>query len=204
MKFKFIIRLCALIGFVLLFSDCGLFKNSNTSNVEARQVSTGSSDCDFGIELFNEQAAGRIMNDIKAIHQRLGNIPEDLRELYPAAKVAWNRALNQVKYEYKNDYIVTSIIGLTSQEMKDWRNKNLEDYQKFFLLLTEYQHGHYPENTNDTSSLAAWVENADPKKRLEAYVKAAITSNCRPIDRDRIRQALNPVLLPESIEECYD
>ena len=207
MKFAFIVRIILLTSVAITITNCHLFKkgqrNSSGNNVDRKPASTGSSDCDYGVRIFNQQAAGAIMSDIGSIYSTIGSIPDDMRRLYPAAKTEWNSVLNHVQRNYSSGYTVTVLKGLTTEEVKNWRNKNLEDYQRFFLLLAEYRYGKYPAQTHDILKQLGWIEKADAKKRLDAYVKNMITTKCHSIDSESIKRLLSPVLLPDSIEACY-
>ena len=202
MKHALIFPIILLMSVAITFYSCCLFKKSHNIS-DTKPISSESSNCDYGIQIFNRQAAGAVMSDINSIYSKRGSIPEDMRRLYPAAKNAWNRALNHVQSNYTSGYTEPTLDGLTIETIKDWRNKNLEGYQTFFLLLAEYMYGKYPEETHDVLNKTGWIEKADAKKRLDAYVKVMLNSNCYSTNSQSIKQQLNPVLLPDSIEACY-
>ena len=205
MKYTLTNRLILLPLVTILFSFCCSKKphNGTDSKIDVTAESTGSSQCDYGIDLFNKQAAGNVIKDINLVYSKNNAIPDDLKKVYPAARDTWNRLLKEVQHNYTNSYTVTSLDKLTSEEIRDWRNKNLKDDQVFFLLLAEYRYGAYPYQTNDMEKKAGWIEKADPKKRLEAYISNAITGNCYSLSSEKIRKKLSPILLPDNIEDCY-
>lgn len=206
MKHTLTNRIILLPLVTILFSFC-CSKNTRQGEIDSKidvtAESTGSSECDYGIDLFNKQAAGSVIKDINLVYSKNNTIPDDLKKAYPAARDSWNRLLKEVQRNYTNTYEITSLDNLTSEEIRNWRNKNLKDDQIFFLLLAEYRYGAYPYQTNDMEKKAGWIEKANPKKRLEAYISNAIKGNCYSLSSEKIRKKLNPILLPDSIEECY-
>lgn len=191
-------RLILLILISVIFSNC-CSKNSTT---QTKPVSTGDPTCDYAIKSFNENASVLIIRDIRKIYSNRGSIPENLKQLYPAARNAWNTALSDVKNRYTNSYTVGSLNGLTTAVVEEWGNKNLEDYQKFFLLLTEYSWGVYPKQTIDLEKKAGWLEKGDVKRRFEAGLKP-LTEDCHSRDIDLVKKLIAPKFLPENIEDCY-
>lgn len=84
----------------ILFSvmGCGTSKPStSTSPVITKTVS---SDCNSAIVNFNSTASRNIMDEIATINKIHKGIPEDLKELYPKARDAWNNELRNVKSSY--------------------------------------------------------------------------------------------------------
>ena len=70
------------------------------------------------------------------------------------------------------------------------------------MRLTELAYGRFPEETRDLEKRAAWIEKAEAKKRLAATVRAAVVKNCYSVLSYQVREALKPIMLPDSIEDC--
>jgi|GEM_PF-1950546 len=187
------------IAFLFFVLGCGVSKPSkNNSPVITKTVST---DCNTAIENFNRAASGNIKDEIAAINSTHRKIPEDLKELYPKARDAWNRALSNLKDNYSKEFAATSFAPLTIEPNSNWKSQSLEDYQVFFLLLTAYRYGDYPSDSKDTLKKMAWIEKADCKKRMERMVKHGLIARCEN-SIEGVRNKINPILLPDKIEDC--
>ncbi|GAA0892805.1 hypothetical protein GCM10009122_24840 [Fulvivirga kasyanovii] len=189
---------------ILLWSGCKVNNQSSGSAEEqdVTPVTTGYSDCDYGIKIFNQHASGRIIDDLEEIREKFGNLPEELKALYPAARSTWNGALRSLEYSYTKDY--QADLPDFRGPYEDWRSRNLGDDQKFFLLLTELKYGAYPVGSLDLATRAAWAENANINERLNAYIRAALHGNCQPVAAYKVKDLLNPKKLPENIEAAID
>lgn len=198
------IRIYFSYSILILLTNCDTLKKRPSVN-DTSLTSIENSYCDQAIQTFNNNSGGNIQFDIEAIFSKRGSIPDDLRNAYPAARNKWNNSLRDVRKNYANSatYIENNLDNLTIEQIKDWRNQNLEDYHVFFILLTEYAYGKFPEGTHATMEKEGWIEKADPKKRMEANVKNIIISNCTIINAESVRQMINPKLLPNTLEELY-
>jgi hypothetical protein len=186
---------------VILFSVIGCGSSNKKASTPPVISNTISSDCNTAIETFNKSATGNIIDEIATINNTRKKIPEDLRQLYPKARDAWNKALESVKSNYTKDFTAMTLEPLTIRSYSNWKSEWLEDYQKFFLLLAEYRYGDYPSGSKDTLKRLAWIEKADAKERLEGIVKNSLNSRCRN-SNEEVRILIKPALLPENIEDC--
>lgn len=178
---------------------CGTSKPSKS--IPPVIAKTVSSDCNSAIANFNSFASGSIIDEIATINKNHNGIPEDLKELYPKAKNAWNNELRNVKSSYTKNYTASLLLPPTIQLYSNWKSESMEDYQKFFLLLAEYSYGKYPSGSKDTLKRAGWVEKSDCKKRMESMVKYGLISRCGN-SIEEVRELINPTPLPEKIEDC--
>lgn len=156
-----------------------------------------SSDCQYGIQIFNKMASTSIINEIKEVKRNYGEIPEDLKILYPKAKDAWNHALQT--NVYSKEFSCTALSSLP--KISQVNIEELQDYQKFFFLLAKYRYGPYPAESRDTLKRLAWIEKADSKTRMENTVKATLISNCHH-EFEEVNQLVAPILLPKNVEDC--
>ena len=123
---------------------CGTSKHlGSTSPVITKTVS---SDCNSAIINFNSSASGNIKDEIATIIKIHKGKPEDLKELYPKARDEWNRVLGNIKSCYSINFTASSLESPKIQSYSNWQSQFMEDYQRFFLLLTEYRYGDYPAN----------------------------------------------------------
>lgn len=188
------------ISILFYVIGCGSTSKPSESNPPIIKK-TVSADCNSAIANFNSSASGNIIDEIATINKIHKGIPEDLKELYPKAREVWNNALRNVKSNYSKDYTATSLVSPTIQSYSNWKTQWLEDYQRFFLLLTEYQEGVYPSGSKDTFKKQAWIQKADGKKRMESMVKYGLTQSCGT-SIEEVGELINPILLPEKIEDC--
>ena len=185
----------------ILFSvmSCGVSKPSeNTPPVTTKSVSA---DCNSAIVNFNSFASGNIKNEIVTINTMRNGLPEDLKELYPKARIAWNNELRNIKSSYSKNFTASSLLPPTIQSYSNWKSESMDDYQWFFLLLTEYSYGKYPSGSKDILKKAGWIEKADCKKRMESMVKYGLISRCGN-SIEEVRELIDPILLHEKIEDC--
>ncbi|UII34582.1 hypothetical protein LVD17_12265 [Fulvivirga ulvae] len=197
---KHLLALCI----VLSWSGCKV--NNQTSDSSGSQamapVTTGYSDCDYGIKIFNQHASGGIINDLKEVKEKYGNLPDELKALYPAARSTWNSALRSLKFSYTKDY--QADLPDYTGSLEDWRNSNLNDDQKFFMLLTELKYGPYPVGSRDMEARAGWAERANMSKRLNAFIRVALHGNCQPVAAYKVKGLLDPEMLPQELESAIN
>ncbi|MBL6446709.1 hypothetical protein JMN32_10325 [Fulvivirga sp. 29W222] len=203
---KFLLVICIILPWgsckVNDQSSGGRPPNSQSGTPDHKAVTTGYSDCDFGVKIFNEHATGRIIDDLNEIKSRYGSLPSELKELYPAARASWNAALSSLKHSYAKDY--QADLPDYRGPFEDWRNHNLSDDQKFFLVLTELRYGPYPATSLDLAKRGAWAEKANISERLNAHIRVALHGNCQPVVAYKVKDLLNPKMLPQDLENALD
>jgi hypothetical protein len=162
-------------------------------------LTTGNKDCDWQINFLNKSASEKIIRQIAKLNERNGLTPE-LRQYYPAATVAWNRELERLKQSNGLRLTTSSLkplpLGVTGS--KD--TSGLEDYQKFFIILTETNFK-YPSGSYDMEKVAAWKERADAAKQMN-FIYDLMRTACGSTIGDNVRSMLAPQLLPDNIEDC--
>lgn len=130
------------IAFIsILFSVMGCGSSKPSESIPPAIARTVSADCNSAIANFNSFASGNIIDEIATINKNHNGIPDDLKELYPKARDAWNKALGDVKSSYSKNFTATSLMPPTIQSYSNWKSESMDDYQRFFLLLSEYSYG---------------------------------------------------------------
>lgn len=195
------LKINPIVFILILFSVMSCATSKPSESIPPVITKTVSADCNSAIANFNSFASGNIIDQIATINKKHKGIPQDLKELYPKAREAWNNELRNVKSSYSKDYTTLSLETPTIQSYSNWKTQWLEDYQRFFLLLTEYREGKYPSGSKDTLKKQAWIEKADCKKRIESMVKYGLTQSCGN-SIEEVGELINPILLPEKIEDC--
>lgn len=179
---------------VLLAGNCPPQRSPSTS------TSSLTSDCGEVIHIFNGSPTYTIAKDIQEIHSRRNVLAAELAVLYPDAREAWNFALTKIENNYTVSWSGVSVSSYDGP-LDGWRQSQLDNVQKFFLLLTEMRWGPYERTNRDLIGKAAWAESATLDTRLNARIKL-LQQACGRSDGTDVRHALKMKRLPETLNEC--
>ena len=192
MRPQFILTIIAAIG---LTAGCKCFQNPSPPNPNNNSI------CSETISILNTSATNSVIRDIQTVSKKFNAIPDTLKVLYPIVKMVWNSSLEEIEKSYsRKDWIGLDLSSLEGP-YKDSQVESLKDYQKFFLLLTEYAYGPFPEDTRDVVSQVAWSESTNAKKRLE-FGFSRLKYDCQNLSDSEARKKLKLKRLPPTLEEC--
>ena len=153
----------------IFFSVLGCGTSKPSRSIPPVITKTVSAGCDTAIVNFNSASSGNIKDEVAIVNINYNGIPEDLKELYPKARDAWNKALRNVKSNYSKNFTATSLMPPTIQSYSNWKSESMEDYQRFFLLLAEYSYGKYPSGSKDTFKKAGWIRKQIAKRGWKVW-----------------------------------
>jgi len=201
-------KITSVLCFILLLnSGCCIF-SKNPCNPEPPITTTNDSVCDSGIKIFNANVTNVIIRDIIESVSKKPSIQTELKGLYPEARDTWNNALSEIEKKYSSDWSGVSLPEINRDEFGNWRNSNLQNFQKFFLLLNESLRGSIPNytpdltnNSMDSDNIRYLMENGDIKRILDKRVKV-LQGVCPNRDPVKVRALLNIMRLPATFEEC--
>jgi len=97
------LKINPIVFILILFSVMSCATSKPSESIPPVITKTVSADCNSAIANFNSFASGNIIDQIATINKKHKGIPQDLKELYPKAREAWNNSATNCRVANRNN-----------------------------------------------------------------------------------------------------